>query len=189
MTRRYESGIGLGLAAAVIGSSSSVVEASCVRAFQAGRPRTRAASRPPSTSTTIGEALDPTIPRRMLARFRPGRRANPGHLATERTTILWVGSDEKPEGALNRPEPANVPVDRMGLDPGWRTSDAGARRPGARLVLLSDERTSAAGSAAANSCTGRPGKSAGVHLAHPRSDVGPRCASLSGLAIALMLVI
>src|SRR5215472_11196189 len=40
MTRRYESGIGLGLAAGVIGSSSSVVEASCVRAFQAGRPRT-----------------------------------------------------------------------------------------------------------------------------------------------------
>src|ERR687890_2838444 len=71
----------------------------------------------------------------------------------------------------------------------WRRSAPA----GAWLVILVNEKTSAAKSAAPNSCTGRRGKSAGVHLAGLSSDLksatGPRCVSLSGLTIELMLVI
>jgi hypothetical protein len=43
--------------------------------------------------------------------------------------------------------------------------------PRSRLLILVDEKPSAAGSAAANSGAGRRGNSAGVHLADLRSDV------------------
>jgi hypothetical protein len=56
---------------------------------------------------------------------------------------------------------SNLLVDRMGLDPGWRTLGAAAR-PGARLVILVDEKSSAAGSVAANRGAGQRGQSAGV---------------------------
>lgn len=72
---------------------------------------------------------------------------------------------------------------------------------GARSIVcaleISPERanvkTSAARSAALNSCTGRRSTSAGVHLADLSSDLksatGPRWVSLSGLTIELILVI
>src|SRR5262249_48315802 len=94
---------------------------------------------------------------------------------------------------------------------GWlRKTDPADRSPGPWPWLADTWRRSApAGGAApepsrmrrrarrrarrANGRAGRPGSSAGVHLADLSSDVksptGPRCASLSGLTIALMLVI
>src|SRR5688572_2058208 len=90
-------------------------------------------------------------------------------------------------------ERSNLRVDRMGPDPGSRAIGAAARRPGVRLEILPDEQTSAATSAASNTCAGRRGNKAGVHLTDFRSDLtsasGPRCVSLSGLTIAPMLAI
>ena len=69
----------------------------------------------------------------------------------------------------------------------WRRSAPA----GERLVIRADEKTSVVGGAAASSCAGRG--QAPVQLADPSSDAksptGPRCDSLSGLTIELMLVI